>query len=173
MFCKQCGELTQPNDSFCGGCGSRTQSDAAVNAQPSAVTAHTRPVPRKSKSSLSGPRAVILWVGVSVVGAMCLVPPWRYTLDLQNRHDEKPAGYAPVFAPPKPYSHSTDNRSDLSMVAASNSPKGSIFDLVNPAERADDRYAIRVDLVRLGLQLVATTLLTATLIVTVASSRKT
>jgi hypothetical protein len=44
----------------------------------------------------------IITIGIIVFIIMGLFPPWKYTLNAQGIHIEKPAGYALIIYPPKP-----------------------------------------------------------------------
>ncbi len=73
-------------------------------------------------------RAILVITAVLVL-VQCLMPPWQLALDSSQVHRRTPHGYGPIFAPPA-------------------APA--------PSEPTITRYDVRLDLVRLCLQLAAT-----------------
>jgi len=52
--------------------------------------------------TLSGRQLLVLKIGIALMAANIIVPPWTYTLNAGSVYSEKPAGYHFIFEPPAP-----------------------------------------------------------------------
>jgi len=92
------------------------------------------------------PRHIILAIGLSIVLFMLLFPPWIYVYhfqrpsrDFKNIHMERPAGYAVIW------------RWD---VAADRAYLAEVFS-IDPARANPEYFSMRLDTMRLAMQLAA------------------
>jgi hypothetical protein len=156
MFCPGCGMRADGDARFCSNCGSPAPATPTSATSRESHLAADGPSVRTPK--LTGTHAAVYWAAIVITVGMCLVPPWRYTLDIRGLVDQKPAGYAPLFAPPGPLM-----RPVTTSVLDKYQGRRSIFD---KTEEPDMRYAIRLDFARLALQLAVVWLIGGGLLLT-------
>lgn len=76
-YCPSCGSASQPNATFCTGCGRRVDQPSS-DTSPLAVTPSEQPTPRTPAGPVftaaapdpGGPRSPLLWVGLLVLAVL-------------------------------------------------------------------------------------------------------